>query len=127
MPVNWYGDKVAARVRGAQRQFIQAVAFQIEAQTKVNIVQNDQVDTGFMLNSVYTVAGDANGHAAAASAAAAKNTDAVMAPPRLPADDMSAIVGVGASYALYQEERHSFLLAAIRTVANQLPSVQVVD
>ena len=127
MPVNWYGDRVAARVRGAQRLFIRAVALQVEGQTKVNIVANNQVDTGFMLNSVYTAAPDINDYADAVSNASGRNAEAIMAPAQLPADDMSAIVGVGASYALYQEERHSFLLAAIWTVANQLPNVQVVD
>lgn len=154
MPINWYGDRVAARVRSAQRQFIRAVALQVEGQTKVNIAANNQVDTGFMLNSVYSVWSGASGDVAVTRYARAfASSDKVvrkalskelrrkarkqwrvmaiagrmMAPARLPADDMSAIVGVGASYALYQEERHSFLLAAIRTVANQLPNVQVVE
>lgn len=117
--VDWYGDDVMLIIEGVTDEALEALALLIEGKAKVNIVDNDQVDTGFMLNSVYTVSRRGmHGYDAAASAAAAKSANAAMGPPATFADDTQrALVAVGAEYAIYQEMANPFLYPALEQVA----------
>lgn len=113
------------QVMGASRQWannmITAVALQVEGQAKINVVANNQVDTGFMLNSIYTVAperstyrqawqtGDYKGQA---STAEHRELEGQMS-----AEPNVALVVVGAEYGLFQEIRNSFLYRALDMVS----------
>lgn len=136
--VNWHKDRVMLRLRAATEKALAAVAFQVERRTKENIVANDQIDTGFMLNSVYTVTPEDSTYGKAQSRAenqklkkhrgarrnrARRWTDVTgrMAPEvTLPeSDEPVAAVVVGAKYAIYQETKQSFLYQALLQVAQQ--------
>lgn len=96
MPKNFryvsHKNDVLALIRNATAESLEALAKEIEAQTKANIVANDQVDTGFMLNSTFSgLVGEGE-----------------------------AVVGVGADYAIYQEARNSFLFRAAQQLRGQM-------
>ena len=113
---------VLLRMGAASEMLADQLALQIEAETKKNIQQNGQIDTGFMLNSTYTVSKKRNTHDQArgsgkyTSAKTGQSVRRDIAPPvRLPSDALAACA-VGAEYAIYQEVKKSFLFAAAQTV-----------
>lgn len=124
--VTLYLDHVRVKVDGATHQFLAAIALQIEAQTKVNIQRNGQIDTGFMLNSTYTVSKQTNTHSHAfqSGAYASRKSNSIvqrqLAPKvELPSNARAACV-VGALYAIFQELKKPFLYPAAGTVAGQV-------
>lgn len=112
-----YLDKIKITIKDATQQVLEAVAFQVEGLAKINIQQNGQIDTGYMLNSVYTVTPQSSGFAAAAGAAGARNPNAAM--ESAPTVAEGAAVVVGANYAIYQEVRLPFLYPAAEEAARQ--------
>lgn len=80
-----------------------AGAFVLEAEAKQNVERMRAVDTGFLLNSIYsTVGARAGGHGDAVSAAKSRNQRAEMLPEvRLNAAE--AAVAAGAEYAVHIE------------------------
>lgn len=123
--VKFYIDHVLVRVNSRSEEFLEAVALQIQAQTKVNIQQNGQIDVGFMLNSTYTVSRRGDTYSAANQSgrfvdSKGQSVSRKLAPKAsLPRHAMAATV-VGAGYAIYQEVRKSFLYAAGERVAGQI-------
>jgi hypothetical protein len=117
--VTFYLDKVLVKVGEAAEQSLLAIAHQIEGQAKANIVANDQVDTGFMLNAVYVTAEGESNYGEAQGAASARNTDAEMAPEEQVKPGQVAVVA-GANYAIYQEAQQSFLFRAGEQVAGSV-------
>lgn len=113
--VKLYLDHVKLTVKGAGQQALEALAFQIEGQAKIQIQENGQIDTGFLLNSVYTLTPRSSGFRAAHAAAKARNPKAAIV--EAPALNEGAAVVVGANYAIYQEVRKSFLYAGAERVA----------
>jgi hypothetical protein len=122
--VKFYLDHVRVQVRAASDKFLEAVALRIEGQTKANIQRNSQIDTGFMLNSTYTVTkkGDSSGNALPSGSYPNSEGHSVKRvigpPPSLPSNASAAVV-VGAEYAIYQEAKKPFLYPAAETVAGQ--------
>jgi hypothetical protein len=110
--VNFREEEIRLQMGDVSAEILAALALQIEAQAKVNIQANGQIDTGFMLNSVYTVTDDGSSYNDARGAAESQNEAGGMAPEVALADGASAAVAVGAEYAIYQEEKQSFLYAA---------------
>lgn len=123
--VDWYGQEVRVRVSNASESFLARIAHQIEAHTKANIVANKQVDTGFMLNSVYVKTPDESGYPAARAAAGARNAQAAMAPEARLEGGAKAAVCVGAEYAIHQERRRSFLYRAAEQVSGEVADVEI--
>lgn len=79
-----------------------AGAFVLEAEAKQNVERMQAVDTGFLLNSIYSTTRRAGGHDDAMSAAKSRNARAVMLPEvRLNAAE--AAVAAGAEYAVHIE------------------------
>ena len=122
-------DHVRTTIRGATQKALEAVAFQTEGRAKVKVRDNDQIDTAFMLNSIYTVTPTSSGYTGAKGAAEARTksgrsgreTDhsGDMAPAqRLPSGVAAAVV-VGANYAIYQEVQKSFLYAGAEEAARE--------
>jgi hypothetical protein len=126
--VTWHGAAVLAEAERAERDLLYRLALQGEAHAKVNIVNNDQVDTGFMLNSTYAVgpAGKESDYPAAqsaASAAAARAGAVRRMMPREQVPDHTAAICTGAEYAIYQEARRTFLYKALEQLKADFPSV----
>lgn len=88
--IDWFQDRVILEAVNALN--LEELAFRVEERTKINIVGNGQVDTGFMLGSTFTEAAD---------------------PERV-------AVGVGAEYAIYQENVNPFLYPALLEAANEV-------
>ncbi len=113
--VKWYGDSILAQVKVAGQRMADEAALQIEAQTAVEIVSNGQVDTGFMLNSVYSVT---SGGSSFNPGQAERAYRIALPPPDVP--EGGAVVGVAAEYALWQELENSFLFRAAEIVAGTM-------
>jgi len=123
MALKWYGNQVLAEVQVAKDAILAELAFAIEEEAKVNINRNNQIDTGFMLNSTYTVVtGQRSSFGTARTKAKAKNKKAEMG-SEVSAPKDGAVVAVGANYAIYQEVKKSFLYTAGQTVARKSGSI----
>lgn len=121
--LNWKGSDVERAMRAASGRALRKVAFDIEAHAKKNIQENGQIDTGFMVNSVYTVTDADNTYGQANKSgryknSAGSNVQRDLAPQaRLPrSNEPVALVAVGAEYAIWQELKHSFLMSAAQEV-----------
>lgn len=123
----WRGNEIVAIVRGRSRDATARLAFQIEGQTKVNITNNGQVDTGFMRNSVYTMLPGGNAeiqHSGVLINSEGRPVERRMAQTP-PLGDADAAVTVGAEYAIWQELANSFLYRAAEQVAAQAEATLV--
>jgi len=125
--VRMYLDHVKVTVKEATEEVLKALGFRIVERTQLNIRENDQIDTGFMVNSVYPIWKEGSGYEGAASEAAQYNVRKTgevvggirMAPEEhLPEDAMAGVV-VGANYAIYQEEINPFLYPAAEQAASE--------
>lgn len=128
--INWYKEKAMLAMKDPGRKLLLAYGFQVEANAKVNITDNDQIDTGFMRNSVYvTGAGESTYNNADASGTyTGKAGDTVqrnIAPEETPGRD-SVYVTVGAEYAIYQEMQESFLYKALEQTVGVVPGASIV-
>ena len=119
--INWYEDEVMLAVKGALN--LEGIALRVEERTKLNIVDNDQIDTGFMLNSTYYITENSDNYAQAKREAESKSADSDMAPQAQLKDPDSAAVVVGAEYAIYQEMQKSFLLKAVEDTAAEIDGI----
>jgi len=117
--VNMHLDHVMMRVEGATDEVLHAVALQVEGTTKRNIVSNDQIDTAFMLNSVYTESQEGSTFGETWEGPPGKKAPKV----RLPRLFSAAAVHVSAVYAIYQEMMDSFLRTAAQEVAGQVKGI----
>lgn len=124
--VRLYVDHVVIVVSEATAEVLRMAAMRVVEHTQLNIRNNGQIDTGFMVNSVYPVWGDGSGYSEAAQAAATQTTNrdgqsidhaSDMAPEIGLPDDAGAAVVVGAVYAIYQEASKPFLYPAGQSVA----------
>jgi len=126
--VKMYLDHVTVVIEDATDEALAALAFQIEGLTKRNIQQNGQIDTGFMLNSVYSITPEGSGYAEARAEAQSHELNRAgefvdvskrMAPEVALPEDASAGVCVGANYAIFQEAQKPFLFPAGEEGAKQ--------
>lgn len=129
--INWFASKVKVALKEPERKLLLAYAFQVEAQAKVNITDNEQVDTGFMLNSVYISGGGESSYGRTdpgGTYTSQKTGDTVkreIAPEERPSGD-SIYVVVGAEYAIFQEARRSFLYTALEQVVGTSPNASII-
>jgi hypothetical protein len=117
--VDMHLDHVMLRVEGATDEVLHAVALQVEGTTKRNIVSNDQIDTAFMLNSVYTESQEGSTFGKTWDGPPGKKAPKV----RLPRLFSAAAVHVSAVYAIYQEMMDPFLRPAAQEVAGQVNGI----
>lgn len=108
--IKWYPDEVKKAALEAVN--LEGVAFRVEETAKANIVRNDQVDTGFMLNSTYVVLPDRSTYSGG---------EGIGPKPDVKANQ--AAVVVGANYAIYQEIQQSFLFSALNQVTGELGGI----
>lgn len=109
--VNWYDYDVLLAIDGASDEFLTKLAFQGEGYAKVNVQTNEQIDTGFMINSIYGMGPDGD-HRAKAESEAHAAADRPMA-PEIELEEHQAAIHAAAEYAAYQEMRRSFLYRAV--------------
>jgi len=121
--VNWYENNVRVVVEDASADVLNQLAFQVLGQARINIQQNGQIDTGFLLNSGYVVSEKANTFGdtdPSGEYQSRKTGDSVQRnrvdQARTP-DDNGAVVGFAADYAIYQEMANSYLFTALEQVA----------
>lgn len=133
--VNWHGDKVRLVVDRAAAGSMANVALRIEERTKVNIREapgasgQGLVDTGFMWNSVYVVVQGPRGTESDYDKTQPSGTytdregrtvERQIAPKRTLSGKASALVAVGADYAIFQEIKHAFFFRAIEETRKEL-------
>jgi hypothetical protein len=123
--VHLHLDHVLMRVGAEVSAGMAAIAYQIEGRAKVKVVENDQIDTGFMLNAIYPVTKKGSGFMLAATQAEAK-ADREVIDETMPSED-EAMVVAGANYSIYQEMRQSFLYAGALDVANDLGGLAEIE
>lgn len=114
----FYTKRVMEAARGRADDVVTALAFQVEGQAKINVRENGQIDTGFMLNSIYTVAAEGEHLPPGVVNRRHASTKEVAPQHRELGGEMSArghmaLVVVGAEYGLFQETRNSFLYRAL--------------
>jgi hypothetical protein len=128
--LQWRGREIKSQADRARKMIAAKSAFDIEAGTKANITRNNQVDTGFMRNSVYTVtaAGDTGGTKSGryTSSKTGKVVKRETARPKSPRDS-DAVVGVGALYAVWVERWRAFLMPAVDAVKSVLSQIARVE
>ena len=122
-------DHVNMVVEKATDEALAALALQIAGQTTTNIANNNQIDTGFMMNSVYAITRhsstykDADPTGEYRSRKTGQHVGRKLAPEqRLPSDAAAGVI-VGANYAIYQETQDSFLFKAAEQVARDADGI----
>lgn len=90
---NW--DRVAQSINPAAKRVIKKTAVDGMANVKARIVSNNQVDTGFMLSSVYFVTSDQSAY---------RGGDKALPQVAMPGNELEAWVAVAAKYAIIQED-----------------------
>jgi hypothetical protein len=129
--IEWHGDAARAEIRADIDRALTAIAIQIEAQAKVNITDNGQVDTGFLRSSGYVIGPGVNSFTdipAGGTFTSEKSGDQVQR-DRVPSPEQppegGAVVGFAADYAVWQEEANSFLFRAAEMVAGSVAEAEV--
>lgn len=124
--INWYENDVRLVVEDASAEMVSQLAFQTLGQAQINIQQNGQIDTGFLLNSGYVVSerddtfGNTDPSGAYPSRKGGGTVQRVRVDqPRTPNDEGGAVVGFAAEYAIYQEMQNTYLYRALEQVAAQ--------
>lgn len=123
--VNWYERDVMLVINEATEEMLRAVALQVEGQSKINIEENGQVDTGFMRSSVYVSGLGLSSYdetlpsGVYGSSKSGEPGERRIMPEVLDAGEGIAVV-VGAEYAIHQEMRDSFLYRGAEMVAGGL-------
>jgi len=116
-------DTLFAQIDDLSDKELKELAFAIQAEAQANIVANDQVDTGFLLNSAYVVMQDGvntYNQARGSGEYLSTRTDQIVqrertGPGFLPAGTRG-LIAFGAIYAIWQELKNSFLYRAAEQV-----------
>lgn len=111
--VQLYLDHVKITVEKATAEVLKKLAFRVIERAQLNIRQNDQVDTGFMVNSGYAVWSDGSSYGQGAISAEGRE----MAPEESLAGEAIAAAIFGANYAIYQEAAKPFLYPGAEAAA----------
>jgi hypothetical protein len=85
-------QQIADALPGVLSQMVRKTAQDAKGNVQAHIVANGQVDTGFMLNSVYTVTSEGSDY---------KGGERAFPQVEAPLDDQTAIVAVAAEYAAF--------------------------
>lgn len=117
--VDMHLDHVMLRVEDATDEVLHAVALQVEGTSKRNVVQNDQIDTGFMLNSIYSASNEGSTFGDTWAGPPGKKARRASLPRLFSA----ALVHVSAVYAIFQEMMEPFLRPAADEVAGQVKGI----
>ena len=136
--------RVLEKLDKTRPKMVARMGAQIEAHVKKNIRANGQIDTGFMLNSVYVelkegplrpgsqgydeAAAEANSFAISnRTGQVVSNPDERMAPRAALEQGADGFVAVGAGYAIFQEEKLSFLYVGAQDAADDFEGIVLPD
>lgn len=111
--VKLYLDHVKITVQGATEEVLKALAFRVVERAQANIRANDQIDTGFMINSGYAIWIIGSSYGQGAITAEGKD----MAPEESLPGDAAAAAVFGANYAIYQEAQKPYLYPGAEAAA----------
>lgn len=96
-------DELASAMGGNEvAKALLAGAFVLEGEAKQNVQRMKAIDTGFMLNSIYSATASESGYSKARSEAQGRSSDGEMFPEYKP-PKAAAAVCVGAEYGMYVE------------------------
>ena len=122
-------DHVKIELEKATDEVLKQLSLRVVERTQLNIRQNDQIDTGFMVNSIYPIFEGGDGYIEAKNQATARthssktgrrvDQSGKMAPRQSLPQDASAGVVVGANYTIYQEAANPFLYPAAQAAARE--------
>ena len=116
--VRWYEREFEAAMRAVEDEVLDKAAATCAGQTAINIRNNDQIDTGFMLNSTYMVSAKNDTYSGVPRTG--KNREAAPVADR---KEHESICAVAANYAIFQEFTQSFLYAALQATARQFGGI----
>ncbi len=128
--LTWNKRGVTLAVEKATAASIGVLAAQVESEAKQNVFSNDQVDTGFMANTIYHVSELSNSYPTteAPGVKTSRKTGRQRTVAKAPQADLPgeflALVACGAEYAIYQELQQSFLYLALVQVAGDPGAIQ---
>lgn len=112
MSVTWRGDKLLLLISEGLDLSLDAIAVEGAGRTKQNIVANGQVDTGFMLNSVYSAGSGGSTFSGGTKSEAERGVG-----------KHEAIFGASAEYALVNEINKPFVWPAAESLAASVPGI----
>lgn len=115
--IKWDKEAVVFAVGKKSAEMLDATAAYIAGQARTNVVENDQVDTGFMLNAIYHASPLSSTYGQQKAKAEAENSDGEIRPEVALMSDDEAIVVAGAEYSIFQEIVNSFLYRAAQEAA----------
>ncbi len=122
-------NRILRNLGGNTAQAVRKIAFRVEAKAKVNIQQHGLIDTGAMVNSVYTSTNQgafADGAQTAGAPGADRNPEAISVPLPSPTNGNTAFVGPSVHYAIYHElgthkmQARPYLGPAVESVASEV-------
>ena len=122
MPVNWYRNRVVAKLKNSDEKILDQLAFQTLGQARINIRENRQIDTGFMTNSGFVVSAQRNTYLQSLASATAR-ADRPMAEQPSVNTKIESAVAFGAHYSIFQEMRRSFLYQAVQDVSKSFGAI----
>lgn len=119
--VDFFKEDIILRAGKVSEEALIAIALRIEERAKINIVNNDQVDTGAMLNGIYAAWRTGSGYSAAVSNAGARGSGGqVLEQAPLPGgSDPAALVAGAMDYTIWQEYLNPFLYPAFVQTAGE--------
>ena len=120
--LQWHGGDILLQLKGATTEALTSLAFAVEAEAKLNVTDNQQVDTGFMRNAIYTTSPDVSTYGNTPGSGYEFGANGYVY--REQAREMSAAEGeilvvAAAEYSLDQELKQSFLLKAVNTLGTE--------
>lgn len=123
--VDWYGEQILLRIEDATQEMLDELALLGEGKAKENVVANDQVDTGFMMNAVYAVTSKGDDLSARSGEYVNRAGETVHREAVAPrgVGDAQAAIACAAEYAIHQEMRNSYLFRALEQVAGEAGGV----
>jgi hypothetical protein len=113
----FYRRQVDTAIEKATRETIEAAAFRIRENAGANVVANDQIDTGAMVNAFYVVLPGGDDYSDATGEASSRNPAAEVGPRAGLDGGADAVVANAMEYAIDNELRQSFLFKAAEQAA----------
>jgi hypothetical protein len=118
-------DDVIDLTNEAITAILNEAAIQAESYAKQNIIAQNTIDTGFMLNSTYAILVDSEGKPAESKTMTDKHgnratRESVSGPAT---DKQSSAVGCGSNYAIYMELAHPFIGPAADQVEGDIDAL----
>jgi len=114
--VRWYSREFQAAMDRVETETLDRAAAQCLGHARVNIRNNGQIDTGFMVNSGYMVSAKNDTYGQVAGSGAGGRTKAPQVSVR-PAESATAFA---AEYSIYQEMHRTFLYKALGQTVREL-------